>query len=253
MILAYMQFFDRETWRFVNSFAPWFAELGTFTAALTALYLAHRHARISLRIEASVELRHESDESDESDEFVSYAIMEVVNDGPRDVTITEAYWEFSGDKRIDGVNLSNSSDALPARRRDGDAVSFQFEHLDRILSAFDGAVRVKAVVQTSTGKEFSAWLPRTTLQEAKEAVEFGIACSVNLYYYRFEWLSLPLHLVGSGRALCCEFCPQIGHKCAIIISAKQPPGLISSRLRASVLLLRMAPGSASTAADWASL
>lgn len=79
---------DRETWKFLNTFAPWFAALGTFTAALTALHLAHRHARIRLRISASVETRNESER------LVSSVIIRVVNDGPRDVTITEAGWEI---------------------------------------------------------------------------------------------------------------------------------------------------------------
>jgi hypothetical protein len=170
MILASMQLFDRETWRFVNSFAPWLAALGTFTAALTALYLARRHARIRLRITASVET-----ESDAPGKYVSCAVMKVVNDGPRDVTITEAYWELNGDKGFDG-NLTCNSVVLPVRLRDGETVTFRGEDLNNYLMFLGGALvpvglRVKACARTSTGRVFGEWLPKFPFQEANEAIE----------------------------------------------------------------------------------
>jgi hypothetical protein len=35
-----LSFFDRETWTFVNSFAPWLSAIGTLAAVITSLYLA---------------------------------------------------------------------------------------------------------------------------------------------------------------------------------------------------------------------
>ena len=43
---------DEETWRFINSFAPWFSAIGTLLASLTAIYLARAGRRIRLSVSA---------------------------------------------------------------------------------------------------------------------------------------------------------------------------------------------------------
>jgi hypothetical protein len=42
--------FDRDTWRFINSFAPWLSAVGTLTAVIVSLYLARRAARLDVRV-----------------------------------------------------------------------------------------------------------------------------------------------------------------------------------------------------------
>ena len=48
--LGDMGLFDRETWLFINSFAPWLAALGTVAAVIVALYLARRASRLDIRV-----------------------------------------------------------------------------------------------------------------------------------------------------------------------------------------------------------
>ena len=42
--------FDRETWLFINSFAPWLAALGTVAAVIVSLYLSRRASRLDIRV-----------------------------------------------------------------------------------------------------------------------------------------------------------------------------------------------------------
>ena len=42
--------FDRETWLFINSFAPWLAALGTVLAVIVSLRLARRISRPDIRV-----------------------------------------------------------------------------------------------------------------------------------------------------------------------------------------------------------
>ena len=49
--------FDRETWQFINTFAPWVAGLGTLLAVYTALRLAGRQSRILVQLSWSPTVR----------------------------------------------------------------------------------------------------------------------------------------------------------------------------------------------------
>ena len=42
--------FDRETWLFINGFAPWLAALGTLLAVIVSLHLARRASRLDIRV-----------------------------------------------------------------------------------------------------------------------------------------------------------------------------------------------------------
>ena len=46
--------FDRETWLFINSFAPWLAALGTVAAVIVSLYLARRASQPDIRVFANL-------------------------------------------------------------------------------------------------------------------------------------------------------------------------------------------------------
>ena len=46
--------FDRETWLFINSFAPWLAALGTVAAVIVSLHLARRASRLDIKVFAQI-------------------------------------------------------------------------------------------------------------------------------------------------------------------------------------------------------
>jgi hypothetical protein len=45
---------DYETWRFINSFAPWLSALGTLTAVVVSLWLARRTERPRVRVRTAI-------------------------------------------------------------------------------------------------------------------------------------------------------------------------------------------------------
>lgn len=45
---------DQETWRFINTFAPWAAALATFSAVVVSLRLARKGNRIELKLRAGI-------------------------------------------------------------------------------------------------------------------------------------------------------------------------------------------------------
>jgi hypothetical protein len=45
---------DRETWRFINTFAPWLSAVGTLVAVAVSLYLARKSNRIELEVSAGL-------------------------------------------------------------------------------------------------------------------------------------------------------------------------------------------------------
>ena len=47
-------FMDRETWKFINTFAPWVSALGTTAAVIVSLYLALRTARVKIRVGSGI-------------------------------------------------------------------------------------------------------------------------------------------------------------------------------------------------------
>ena len=49
-----MGLFDKETWLFINSFAPWLAALGTVAAVIVSLYLARRALQLDIRVFAQI-------------------------------------------------------------------------------------------------------------------------------------------------------------------------------------------------------
>jgi hypothetical protein len=83
--------FEEDTWRFINSFAPWLAALGTIAAVLTSLYLARRSDRIDLRLSVGIRiLAIQGGGSDHGNEFVW---ADVTNLGRRSATITHLFWK----------------------------------------------------------------------------------------------------------------------------------------------------------------
>jgi hypothetical protein len=97
---------DQETWRFINTFAPWLAALGTFSAAGMALYLALRSDRIALALQAGIRkvghvnrpggryvlFRLGVKIGDSSQEPPKIVWLNIKNIRRRSATITNLYW-----------------------------------------------------------------------------------------------------------------------------------------------------------------
>jgi hypothetical protein len=81
--------FDQDTWRFVNTFAPWLSAIGTLTAVIVSLYLARRASRLALRVFlAIITTVYQDDYRTQTTEFVK---ISVVNHG-RTAVVTGFGW-----------------------------------------------------------------------------------------------------------------------------------------------------------------
>ena len=82
---------DRETWRFVNSFAAWLSALGTLAAVIVALYIANMQNRVRLRVSATKQRLVASGQRIKDGEPV--VIVSVTNLSHRAVKVSGVYWQ----------------------------------------------------------------------------------------------------------------------------------------------------------------
>jgi hypothetical protein len=119
---------DRETWRFINTFAPWFSALGTLTAVIVSLYLARRAARLHVRTSLSIiNVVNPGQELAQAPEFLQIA---ATNHGDRDAVIRGIMWKQRWPKRKMWVQFPPAnpySTKLPARLTFGEEAQFLFD------------------------------------------------------------------------------------------------------------------------------
>lgn len=160
---------DRETWRFINTFAPWLAALGTLAAVVTALYLARRSERISLKV--SLGIRKVAVEGGTFGESPSFVWAGITNLGRRTATLTTLWFRPSLWGKAGAVWLAPRnalSSPFPITLGDGQSANYalpvdefqkNFEEIVRgWVSGKLGRVRLRFVsfrVTTSTGQVFS--------------------------------------------------------------------------------------------------
>ena len=105
--------FDSETWKFINTFAPWLAAIGTLVAARTALKLARRETSMLVRMSCKLQLadltgdtvqtiaseavqdgRLGPDYGYESANLTEIVSFDIVNVGHRPVAVNSVYWKL---------------------------------------------------------------------------------------------------------------------------------------------------------------
>lgn len=170
---------DRETWRFVNTFAAWFSALATTASVIIALYLARRGSRIKLRI--GCDIYRVVGQGQAVGTGRGYLQIRATNVGFRDATIQGAMWRTGFFRRRKYVQIPPAnplSARLPARLSYGDEACFLFP-LDELRAQDDpvgDAVRasrsprlavrwVRAGVYTTTGEEHIAAVGKNVREE----------------------------------------------------------------------------------------
>jgi hypothetical protein len=158
---------DKQTWQFINSFAPWLSALGTISAVVTSLYLATKTRRLHLNVTASLNTLVQTDMPSRH-----YVTISAVNLGAREVTITGIGWSlpFKRTKLFQIPGAPQYSSKLPIRLRDGESANFfvstkpglgDEDWIPGVKNYLGRAPRIKvsflrAQVHTSTGKTFYA-------------------------------------------------------------------------------------------------
>jgi hypothetical protein len=154
-----------ETWKFINSFAPWFSAIGTIAAVIVSLRLATRDRNIRLKVSAGhrllitpgIEARPE------------YLNIRVVNIGHRDAQITNIGWKTGVFKKRCAIQIleqNGISSAFPIRLKDGEEANYFIslendwlgEFIDKMLKPcpFIQKYFIKVQVFTSLGVEFES-------------------------------------------------------------------------------------------------
>jgi hypothetical protein len=80
---------SRDTWRFINTFAPWLSALGTLIAVAASLVIARRVHSNRLTVSVGARLLLESGRAANDNLFMTII---VTNTGPRPLTVTGAGW-----------------------------------------------------------------------------------------------------------------------------------------------------------------
>lgn len=116
---------SQDTWKFVNTFAPWLSAVGTISAVIVSLHLARRDKRIRLEVSAGIRLivTPGIPESARNE----YLAIHVVNIGHREAQITNVGWKAGIFKKRYAVQtnfMAGNSSSLPIRLRDGEEARY---------------------------------------------------------------------------------------------------------------------------------
>ncbi len=143
----------KETWQFVNTFAPWLSALGTIAAVITALYLARRADKIRLQLRVGIRMiAVRGGVGDHGKEYV-WVIWKPVP------------WRKSGLIWIAPENQYSSK--FPTTIDDGESANYVLpveefrerfgDRAREFFAGFAGGIRLKTLrfcVSTSTGDTF---------------------------------------------------------------------------------------------------
>ena len=86
---------DRESWQFINTFAPWLSALGTLGAVVVSLWLAHRRMSIRLKVSAG----HRITVGQGIKPYPEHLLISVVNDSVRKARLAGIGWKIGWIKK----------------------------------------------------------------------------------------------------------------------------------------------------------
>jgi hypothetical protein len=176
---------DKEIWKFINTFAPWFSALGTFAAVVVSLYLARISRRVRLKVSAGLEFRSINREHLEVGRYIC---IRIINVGYREAIITNIRWQagflgkYAMNQQIDSVETFHNP-ALPIRLKEQEYSEIYLELSDdnfatawpiRDYLSFRTKIRLYSVrlqVTISTGKIFSSRIDRGLRSEFNRMIK----------------------------------------------------------------------------------
>ncbi len=176
-----MDWWSQETWRFINTFAPWISALGTISAVMLSLYLARRDKIVRLEVSAGHRLIVTPGAPGPWPEYLS---INIVNVGHRDAQITNIGWKVGILRKQHAVQTTindGMSSPLPVRLRDGEEAKYLIPLNDttRWLEDFGTKMMtpfpwlqsffVRVQVFTSISKIFEAPIEKGLRQKLVEA------------------------------------------------------------------------------------
>jgi len=159
---------DKQTWEFVNTFAPWLSAIGTIAAVGFSLWLARARSRVRLKmsVDARFIVEPTSEGYKKSDDYIAFWITNI---GETEATVTVIGWlGRAGFKRqYAQQNLGEgpyAGPSLPHKLKFGEELRLLIkleEHwLDSMSDGMLGRIPwltgrlLRAVVWTSIGQSF---------------------------------------------------------------------------------------------------
>lgn len=116
--------FSEDTWKFINTFAPWFSAIGTITAVILSLHLARRDKHIRLEVTGGHRLIVTPGVPGPHPE---YLVINIVNVGHREAQIKNIGWKVGIFKKRYAVQTTTNdgtSSPLPIRLKDGEEAKY---------------------------------------------------------------------------------------------------------------------------------
>ena len=179
---------DQDTWRFINTFAPWLSAFGSLLAVVTSLRLARRASRLDLRVNLAIVKMGVPGQAAPWQEFLQ---VRVVNHS-REAVVKGIQWWVAWSKQqwIVLPPADAYSTKIPARLDFGEEALFLFptatfnrdgqrllEHLNESKVPQLTVRRLRAGIYTSTGQTFrvplDAHMRRFMLERARQTLESG--------------------------------------------------------------------------------
>lgn len=178
-----MDWGNPETWKFINTFAPWLAATGTISAVFTSLYLARIDRRVRLEISAGIRLMLSQRAEPPYPELLN---IRVINVGRRDAQVTHVGWSvgiFRKQHAVQTVINDGISSPLPVRLKDGEEANYYIpldERTDWINSFATKMVGhtcpsfqvrfVKLQIFTSSGAKFQTRVEKGLRERLVQAI-----------------------------------------------------------------------------------
>ena len=177
----------KETWKFINTFAPWFSAIGTLAAVIVSLYLARKSKEVKIKASVGHRIIIEQGSTGPHPEYV---VIKVVNHGGRITNVTNIGWKVGFYKKrygIQTVPLDPYSSKIPVKLNDGEEATFliPLKQDKNWISSFSkdfllpspryNLFTVRLQIFTSVGKTFSfkieEGLKNMLLDECKKQIK----------------------------------------------------------------------------------
>ncbi|MFC1650571.1 hypothetical protein ACFL2X_03275 [Candidatus Latescibacterota bacterium] len=173
---------EKSTWEFINTFAPWFAAIGTLAAVIVSLYLARQDRRIKLKVSAGHRMLVTEGQQGKSPQYI---VISVVNVGHREAKVTGIGWEVGLRKKISAyqtVPRDGLSSTIPVKLEDGDEANYYIPLQGELkwIESFNNDILkphpkfnlifTKVVVFTSIGKVFKSKIEKGLQNKILEVI-----------------------------------------------------------------------------------
>lgn len=185
-----MDFLSQETWKFLNTFAPWLSAVGTISAVITSLYLSRKDRIVNLEIIADCRFIEQMGNNQlfiSTDDSPDALVVYITNIGHREAVVNSIFWKWGIFKKkyaIQNIMENMWTSEFPKRIKDGEIAHYCFPKSSEYDWVKNNGVNfvgrfpwlesffIKVIVKTSIGKDFEARIGplarRMIIEEARK-------------------------------------------------------------------------------------